>query len=413
MHVSLSRSLAIGAALAVAAVSVTPALGAAAPKAGAKCASKDAGRTVAAAGGGRVTCTVSGKNTVWKAVAAAPAATAAPTTAAAGATAAPTTAAAPAAPMQEAKIRFFRSIPFDAGGAFWYLAKDKGYFKEQKLNAEVSTGQGAATAVAAVIAGEAEIGQVSADSFLNAVGQGADLVAFWQFIPSGVFGLAWDSTRLSGPSALRGKRIGVIGPSSATFFSAKLLLAQNGINFNDVQFVNLGAATPAAYAALRDGTVDALGTWDAQITAIRQAAVDENRTAFLQNLQYRSIKDYLGDVLITSRKYYKDNSDVLVRFAKAMSKGAQAMRDDPDDAMYVTAMNNPALRATDKAQRAILELRIKPEGAIQTDGTFDLNEINRALKLYFTNGIINPDPAKLDVKSLFTNDIATAVKSAK
>lgn len=88
------RALAIGSVVAIAAVGAgvgaSPAFAAAAPKAGAKCSAKDVGKTVAASGGGQVTCTKSGKAGVWKKAAAAPATTAAPAvTAAPAATAAP------------------------------------------------------------------------------------------------------------------------------------------------------------------------------------------------------------------------------------------------------------------------------------------------------------------------------------
>jgi NitT/TauT family transport system substrate-binding protein len=323
-------------------------------------------------------------------------------------TTAPTTAPATTAPVEEANVRFFRSIPFDAGGAFWYLAQDKGYFDEEKIVGEVSTGQGAATAVAAVVAGEAEIGQVSIDTYLNALAQGGDLVAFWQFIPSGVFGMAWDGSKVSGPEDLAGKRVGVIGPTSATFFSAKLILSTNGVDPSQVEFINLGAQTPQAYAALRDGTIDALGTWDAQITAIRQAAEDEGRTEFLENLVYEPSNDYQGDVLITKKSFFDENQDIVVRFTRAMVRGIEAMGEDPEEAMRVTEAGNPAIRADDVAQQKILQLRID---TLLTDGTFDHDEIERVLDLYYENEIITSDPSQLDVPTLFPNDVADEVKN--
>jgi NitT/TauT family transport system substrate-binding protein len=307
---------------------------------------------------------------------------------------------------EQTSVRFFRAIPFDAGGAFWYLADELGYFEEANIDAEVSTGQGAATAVAAVIADEAEIGQVSADSYLNALDQGAELVAFWQFVPTGVFGMAWDGSNITGVEDLSGKKVGVIGPSSATFFAAKLILSAAGVDPDEVEFVNLGAETPQAYAALRDGTVDALGTWDAQVLAIRAAAEAEGETEFLDNLVYEPSQDFLGDVLITNRQFYDENRDVLVDFTDAIKRGIEAMAADPEEAMRVTAANNPAILADDPAQQGILELRID---TLLRDGTFDHDAIERSLGLYFDNGIITADPADLDIPALFPNDVASAV----
>lgn len=94
MHISL-RALGVTAAVATVALGmVGPAPAAtAAPKAGAKCTAKQVGSTVAASGGGQVTCTKKGSKTSWQKVAVTPT-----TAAVTAATAAPATTAATAAP---------------------------------------------------------------------------------------------------------------------------------------------------------------------------------------------------------------------------------------------------------------------------------------------------------------------------
>lgn len=88
--ISARRTLAIGGVLAVAGSGVGAASAASAPKPGAKCSTKDLGKTVTASGGGKVQCTKDGKSVKWKvatpaAPAAGPASTAAPAAPAAAA----------------------------------------------------------------------------------------------------------------------------------------------------------------------------------------------------------------------------------------------------------------------------------------------------------------------------------------
>src|SRR5262249_54070456 len=120
---------------------------------------------------------------------------------------------APAQPKLQ-KIRFVRSIPPDLSAVYFYVAQEKGYFREHGVDAEMITAQGTGAALTQLVGGNAEIANTSAEAMLNAMGQGQPMVAFWQFLQNGaIFGvLARRDRGINGIEDLRGKTIGILGP---------------------------------------------------------------------------------------------------------------------------------------------------------------------------------------------------------
>lgn len=317
-----------------------------------------------------------------------------------------------AAPKEPVKIRFFRSIPFDASGAWWYIAQDKGYFAEQGIEATVSTGSGAGTAMAALIGNSVEIANSNADSQINAMAEGAQVVSYWQYVKhEGIFGvLANGSNGIKTIADLKGKKIGMIGPASATYSVAKVLLAQNGLSEKDVEFVSLNCCT-AQYSAMLDKKVDAIGTWDSQILQIRFTAESEGKKEFLDQLVYFDGTGFLGDTFVVSKDYFEKNKETLARFQRAYQKGVKYMADNPGDSLVIYTKY---AKETDKTfdpnnplHKALIDTR--PPKVVM-DGSFDYVAMGKSLDTYFKVGLIKTDPKTLDLPKLFPNDVPDLVK---
>lgn len=302
------------------------------------------------------------------------------------------------------EVSYFRPLPFDAGGAYYYVAQEQGLFDAEGVTATIKTGRGGAgTATAALISGSVEIAQGSVDSYISAISQGAEIVAFWNFLKPGVFGIMLNTEKVPTVADLKGKTVGVIGASSSTLSVLKLMLVEAEIAIADVKVVYLGCCT-AQYQALVDGTVDAIGTWDAQVTSIVATAAKENKD--ISNLKYVQSDKFLGDILITSKDYLKNSPENLAGFMKAMTNGMSVMDTDPQLALDIAAKNIPNMDPKDPAQRATMDLR---SATTFRDGKWDYELLATALALYEKAGLITVDPAVIDIERLFPSVVTDMV----
>jgi NitT/TauT family transport system substrate-binding protein len=306
-----------------------------------------------------------------------------------------------------AKVRYVRPFGPDVSIAWYYVALDKGYFRDAGLDTEIVVGTaGSGGALQQVIAGAGEFASGPADAMLNAIGQGEQLVGFWQWINRGIFGIQARKDRgISKVEDLKGKTIGVLGMASATRYGSLLLLAKAGLKESDVNMVVLGGGGAAYGPALSRGQVDALGTWDVPKWVVETSAGD---AAFRSQLVYFAADDYLPDIFTTTRKYYDANKENLVKFIVAMQRANADVARDIDEAIRITIKYLPAVGTADPAMnRKIVEIR---STSLSPDGHFDHAAYERALPLYKQVGLISADPRSLKVREILSNEIPDLVR---
>jgi len=318
----------------------------------------------------------------------------------------------PAAPQAQgrAKVRYVRPFPPDVSIAWYYVAIDKGYFREAGIDTEVVVGTlGSGGALQQVITGAGEFASGPADATFNAIGQGEQLVAFWQWIKGGIFGIQARRDRgIAKVEDLRGKTIGVLGMASATRYGPLVLLARAGLKEGDVNMVVLGGGGAAYGPALSRGQVDALGTWDVPKWVVETTAGDE---AFRKQLVYFPAEDYLPDVFVTTRKYYDANKETLVKFVGAMLRGYADVNRDIDEAVRITTKYLPAVASMDpKVSRKTVEIR---QASFSSDGRFDHAAYERAVQLYKQVGLIKVDPAALKLREILSNEVPDLVQRTR
>jgi NitT/TauT family transport system substrate-binding protein len=304
------------------------------------------------------------------------------------------------------KVRFFKAVSWDAGTAgLFFGAQDEGYFKAEGIEVQSTVGQGGATSVAGLVSGSADIAQAAPDAFMSAVGQGADLVAVWQWLKPGIFGTLVNSDAgINSVADLKGKKIGIIGKSSSTYFSPLVQLQEQGLTEGDVKFVAIGCCS-AQYTALKNGQVDAVGTWDANYLAIQQTAAKDGAKAWFDRTKIFWNQNYPSDVLITTRSYLEHNRDTVIAFLRAFKKGEEYQARDPQGALKHAAAHVSGISADDPNNIEIIKLRT----ASFADGTFDYDSLEKAFTLMFQINHISVDPSSLDLTRLFDPGVPKAV----
>jgi NitT/TauT family transport system substrate-binding protein len=305
------------------------------------------------------------------------------------------------------KIRYVRPFAPDVSIAWYYVALDKGYFRDAGIDTEIVVGTvGSGGALQQVIAGSGEFASGPPDAMLNAVSQGEALVGFWQWIKVGIFGIQARKDRgITKVEDLKGKTIGVLGMASATRYAPLMMLARAGLKESDVNMVVLGGGGAAYGPALERGQVDALGTWDVPKWVVETTAGD---AAFRSGLVYLPAVDYLPDIFTTTRKYYDAHKDDLVKFLVAMQRGNADVARDIDAAVAITAKYLPAVKSADPAvMRKTVEIR---SASLSPDGRFDYSAYERALPLYRELGLVKGDPQALKLREILSNELPDRVQ---
>ena len=168
------------------------------------------------------------------------------------------------------------TIAVGGQGTFCYLpltiGQQLGFFKAQGVTLEIQDFSGGARALVAVASGTAD---VCSGAFEHTICQQNKNQMFRAFVqqsraPQIAFGVSVRNlpTYRAIPD-LKGKRIGVSTPGSATHRLALLALLRGGLKADDVEFIGVGTAE-GAMTALRTGLIDALSNADPLMSILVQ-----------------------------------------------------------------------------------------------------------------------------------------------
>lgn len=195
----------------------------------------------------------------------------------------------------------------------------------------------------AVAAGEGDVGFMADLPAINAKASGQDIQVVSN-VATGEKSLAVlvpEGSDITDITQLKGKKIAYATGSYAQHLLA-LVLDQAGLTFDDIESVNLGAADSSA--ALINGEVDAIVTWEQYITKL----TTENGATVL--IDGTGIKRS-NMVVYAVTDYAEENPEIIEAFIKAIDRGAQYIKDNPDDAAATLA---PIYNVTEDEMKTIL-----------------------------------------------------------
>jgi NitT/TauT family transport system substrate-binding protein len=267
---------------------------------------------------------------------------------------------APAA-VPKTKLRFQLGWIQDYSFAGFAAAERNGHFAEQGLEVTFIEGgfneQGYIDPVSRVLAGEADLSNVSISDLLAARAAGKPVVAVGSSLqrsPNVIISRAEDN--IVRPSDLRGKRVAVTDGGARAIYEA-LILSQ-GIDLADIDTI---PRVDFGIDPLLKGEVDALWGWITnEGVLIQEANVEAN---FILPSDY-GIDTYPG-LIFTTETMLAEQPEVIERFLRAMIQGHQDVLDDPQQALgFVLDYNKKLVREEQERRlQAFLPL-IKPPGTV-------------------------------------------------
>jgi NitT/TauT family transport system substrate-binding protein len=147
-------------------------------------------------------------------------------------------------------------VPFKGDAGFFYMAKEKGFFRKHGIDLEFVQIPGNVKLVRALLAGTVDAIEASPGAMLKAIPHGADI----QFIGSTLPGLTYAfyvSKDINSWADLKGKTIGASARGSVPDIFARVALANHGVDPSSITIYNAGGSSGTRIKAVSQGKIAA------------------------------------------------------------------------------------------------------------------------------------------------------------
>jgi ABC-type nitrate/sulfonate/bicarbonate transport system substrate-binding protein len=276
-----------------------------------------------------------------------------------------------------------------------YVAKDKGYFKEQGLDVEILQPGEGTTADQLVAAGKADFGVSYQESVTQARSTGIPLVSIAAVIQHNTSAFAsLKEAGITSPKDFEGKRYGGWG-SPVEEAVLKAVMQKANADFSKLKIVTLGE-TDFFKAIGRDADFMWIYYgWDG-IEAKRQGK--ELNTIMLKDLD--PALDYYTPVIVTNEKHAKTEKELVKKFMKATAKGYEFAIKNPEEAADILIKNAPELNK-ELVKESQKWLSTKYQDDAKQWGVQKEEVWKRYADWMFERGLIEKN---IDPKAAFTNE---------
>lgn len=219
-----------------------------------------------------------------------------------------------------------------------FIAKDRGYFKNEGLDVNIVTPADLSTVLQTVASGRDDFGISVPPDLL--IAQTKDLpvvsiMALAQHPLDSVITLV--ESGISQPRDLLGKKVGVTGNAYVDVL-LDAMLKHDGVarGIKDVERVNVGFdLVPALIGKKVDAIAGAL--WIVETISAENKGFPVN----VMKVNKWGVPDYYSLVIVTSEKKIKENKDLVQRFVRATMRGYQDAITDPQGAVKLMKKLKP------------------------------------------------------------------------
>lgn len=204
-----------------------------------------------------------------------------------------------------------------------WIALDEGIYRKYGLDVELTYVAGAAKIAEALIAGDLDIAVAPASSAIGPGLEGADTVMVASWTSKLAFSALVQPT-VQTPGDLRGKRVGVTRRGSNSEIWAAAVLRGFGLEpERDYAILSVGGQAEQL-AALQNGALDAAILTPPTNLVAREAG-------FHELLSYRDHSlDFANVGAVTTRRYLREQPDVVERFLRASAEAVAIMLTQPE-----------------------------------------------------------------------------------
>ncbi|GEL25287.1 hypothetical protein PSU4_42410 [Pseudonocardia sulfidoxydans NBRC 16205] len=221
-----------------------------------------------------------------------------------------------------------------------YLADQKGWFAEQGLTVDISTGGGAAAIIPSLVNGERQVGTGNLISVLKANTQGLPLQAIagqnnsassledTAHITSAVVVPA--DSPITTEADLKGRTIAVNSLNGLGDLTIKATLERDGVDPSGLKFVEM--QFPDMSAAVSAGRIDAAWLVEPYMTA----GLDAGLRPVLYNFEGPALDFPIG-VYFATRQFVSENPETVRTFRTVIDRATDYAKANPDETRAVVA----------------------------------------------------------------------------
>lgn len=264
-----------------------------------------------------------------------------------------------AAPLAaQTKVTMYLDFLVNGYHSPFYVALEKGWYKEAGLDVKITPGKGTADSIKTVATGNAEFGFPDFGALAKAISEGVPLTAVAAFVhdtPSGIISFADKPVRV--PKDLEGKSLAV-APFGATAIMLPAFAKLSGLDMSKVKTVtyNFGAIVPSFLT----GKVDAsIGYYFGEYLAARTEA--KGKQVLFLRLSDFGVKTYANGIAVAN-DFMTKNPQAVEAFVKTSLKALDYTYKNIDEAAGYAAKHTETPKALLKEQLTLaIELMDTPE----------------------------------------------------
>lgn len=272
--------------------------------------------------------------------------------------------------------------------AWFFIAEDRGYFRDEGIELDFTPGDTAANAVPRILSGEFDIGYGDLNTLIELAATGnapPDAVAVYATFNASPYTIAVPhSSPIRAPADLAGRSLGAHPNDAAMRLFAEFARA-GGL---DRATVGIDISSLPHTQMLRQMLDEQ--RWDGMfgfVNTLRAAAIEAgiDPATALRFLEFRHfVPDLYGAALMVSRRLATQSPALVRGLVRAVNRGVVDVAADIDAGIDAVARRNPAIdRVANRARLAgTLGLEMShPEGALLGIGDLDDARLSRSIDL--------------------------------
>ena len=217
-----------------------------------------------------------------------------------------------------------------------WIAREKGIFRDERIDPEITYIQGNVRVVQSLVAGEVQFGIAGTAGAVSARAAGEEVIIV--AVPMNRLDYTFVSRQpINKPGDLAGKRVGIGAVGGSDEVATRIALEKLGVNPSSVTMLTVGGSAERL-AALRAGSVDAATVGGATFIG---GGAGLHKAIDLTDLGV----EFPFTSIFTTKRYATANRETVLGFLRAYMRGVRFFQENKEEAIAITARN---LRTTNK-----------------------------------------------------------------
>ena len=283
---------------------------------------------------------------------------------------------------KEIPVRFALDWRFEGPAAPYFVAIDKGYYKQEGLNVSIDPGSGSVEGINRVASGAYEVGFADINSLVKYRDNPRNLPvkAIMMVYDTPAFSIvSLKKNGIAKPKDLEGKVLGAPAADGA-YAQWPIFVQANKIDASKVKIENIGF--PVREPMLAQGKVDAItGFWFSSYMNLKANGVKDEDIVVIHMRDYGV--DLYGNVIVANPDFLRFQPKAAAGFVRATIRGIQDTVRNPEAAIDSMMKRNPIAKREVELERLKLSLQknfVTPDVQKNGLGGVDMKRLERSIE---------------------------------